>query len=415
MTSGVDYLIIGGGIAGTTAAETLRKHDAESRIVIVSQEPHPLYARLELSKSDTLLGRTPEEKLWLRNPEWYASHHIELYSGKKAVALDHSLRQVTLDDGTALPYRKLLLAIGVKPRMLGCPGEALAGIFLFSTLDDFRGIQRAIRSRAHGGRAVIIGGGFIAFEAADACRQAGFETTVLLRDPHFFSGSLKDRAGAMVTRALMGHGIHLLPNEEIEEIVGEENVRAVRTKSGKELPADLVIVGIGASCSADFVRKAGGEVRRGIVTDTTLKTNLPDVYAAGDCTEFFDETIGEHTVLGNWTSALLQGRAAARAMLEDPRPPRTISIYSSSAFGLALVFLGDTALRTGRRTLDRVEPGSENITQLLLSGNHLVGAVLINRNQELPALTRLIRDRVDVSRAESQLGDPSFDLQGFFS
>ena len=406
----VPYLIIGGGIAGTTAAETLRKHDAESRIVIISQEPHPLYARLELSKSDTLLGRTPEEKLWLRNPEWYASHRIELYSGKKAVALDHSLRQVMLDDGTALPYRKLLLAIGVKPRTLGCPGEALTGVFSLSTLDDFRGIQRAIQSSERGERAMIIGGGFIAFEAADACRQSGLETTVLLRDPHFFSGSLKDRAGAMVTHALTSHGIHLIPNEGIEGIVGEETVRAVLIKSGKELPADLVIVGIGASSTADFVRKAGGEVRRGIVTDAALKTNLPDVYAAGDCAEFFDETMGEHTVLGNWTSALLQGRAAARAMLGDPRVPRTISIYTTSAFGLALVFLGDTALKAGRRTLDRGETGRENITQLLLSGNHLVGAVLINRNQELPALTRLIRNSVDISGKERQLTDVSFDL-----
>ncbi|MFH2062970.1 MAG: FAD-dependent oxidoreductase [bacterium] len=406
-----DYLIVGGGIAGTTAAETLRKESPEASIAIVSDEPYPLYSRILLSKPGFFLGKIPFGSVWMRRPEWYAEQRIELLSGRRAVELAADSNRLALDDGTSLGYGQLLLAVGCPARRLDVSGLAgKSGVGYMKTLDDARDLMANIKSAK---RAVVVGAGFVGFEMCDVLLQAGLEVESVVRESYFWEPVLDRPAGELVGQAMEMAGVSLHLEAELAEVLGQDSVEGVRLKDGTEIACQLLLIGAGVQFDGGWLARAGVSVSHGIVTDEHLRTSRDGVWAAGDVAELNDPSVGENFMCGTWLDAQEQGRTAALNMLGRELPYRTASPYSAHGFGLALTFVG--RLRCGSRQLfprGSVESGSYGAVAVQ-DGRRVVGAFLINRGTELAAIRALIESGTDVSGRLAELSDLESDLSSF--
>jgi 3-phenylpropionate/trans-cinnamate dioxygenase ferredoxin reductase subunit len=405
------YLIIGGGVAGTTAAETLRQNDPSGSIAIVSDEPHVFYSRIMLSKPNFFLEKIPFEQIYLKNESWYREKNITFLGGKTATGINTAEKTITLNDGVVLQYEKLLLATGGEARRwdpVQVKGADKKGIYYLRDLDEGKEIIGAIKTAK---RAVCIGGGFVSFETCELLRMKGIETTLLIMEPYYWANLWDETSGLIVEDYLRQGGVEVIKNELTEEVLGAEKVEGLRTKTGKEIPCDMIIVGIGIVCLLESFKTCGLECGRGIKTNEYLETNLPDVWAAGDAAEFYDVVVGEPAQAGNWVNAQMQGRVAALNMLGKKQQFRMVSFYATQGFGLMIAFVGDVRLLPNRTIITRGSGKLKSYGRLLLKDKELVGATLLNRTPEMAPISKLIEKDVDVSAHHAELADPNFDLK----
>lgn len=413
-----DYLIIGGGVAGTTAAETIRSRDKAGSIAVVSSEPYRLYSRIVLSKPNFFLEKIPFDQIWLKTEAWYGDNHIELLAGRRAAALNLNQKAVTLDDGTVIRYEKLLLALGAEARRCDVSGSDKRGVLYLRTLDDAKAIMAQIkiakRTAASAGRApraVAIGSGFISFETCDMMRLAGLEVGLVLRESHYWEPILDQPSGQMIEAALEQGGVKLFRNTEVSAVNGDDAVTGVTLQDGTEIPCELVIVGIGVVCPFAWLQVGGVAVSRGILANEYLETNVPDVWVAGDAAEFTDKIVGDRVQLGNWVNAQMQGRLAGLNMLGDRAPFQMVSFYTTQGFGITIAFTGDVRLLEGRRVIVRGSPELGWYVRLIVKDGEVVGATLINRTPEIGVISKTIEQNVNIAGKEAQLEDPAFDLK----
>ncbi len=406
-----NYLIIGGGVAGTTAAETIRQNDPSGSIAIVSDEPHVFYSRIMLSKPNFFLGKIPFEQVYLKKESWYTEQNIAFFGGKKAISINPAEKTVTLDDGAILQYEKLLLATGGEARRWDAAqvkGADKKGVYYLRDLDEAKEIIEAIKTAK---RAVCIGGGFVSFETCELLRMKNIDTALLMMEPYYWANVWDETSGLLVEDYLRQGGVKVIKNELTEEVLGAEKVEGLRTKTGKEIPCDMIVVGIGLSCMLKLFSDIGGDCGRGIKTNEYLETNTPDIWAAGDAVEFYDVVVGESVQLGNWVNAQMQGRIAALNMLGKKQPFRMVSFYTTQGFGLSIAFVGDVRPLSDRKIITRGSRESKSYGRLLLKDKELVGATLLNRTQEMAPLSKLIEKDVDLSAKHAELADPNFDLK----
>ncbi len=401
------YLVIGGGIAGTTAAESIRQADPDGSIAIVSEEPHRLYSRVMLSKPGFFLGQIPFERIWLRKEAWYAEKKIDFIGGRTAVRLDPKEDKVLLDDGSTLGFEKLLVATGTCARKWGVPGAQKSGVHYLRTLDDVKGVMQAVKSAKH---AVVIGGGFISFEMCEMFRLAGLDVTVILREKYFWEPLLDEESGRIVEKAFEAHSVKVVRSAEVAEVLGDKDVAGVLLKDGSQIPCDIILAGIGIFCASDWVQQGGVEISRGVLANEFLETNRPGIWAAGDAAEYFDIILGERTMTATWLNAQMQGKVAGLNMAGKKQPFRLVSAMSAQAFGIDVSFVGDAMPRPGRGTVLRGEPEKGSHARLVLKEEGIVGAVLVNRGSEAGAVAKVIEKNVDVSARLAELADSGFDL-----
>lgn len=407
----VDYLIIGGGIAGTTAAETIRKHDANGTIVIVSDEPHRLYSRVLLPHY--VRGKIKREFVFLKSPEWYQNHSIVLKNNRTLARLDVASHVAMLDDGTEYHYRKLLLATGGHVRKLDFPN--LHGITYFRTLDDadtILALTDGLTMRPQTEQVVCIyGGGFIGLEFAPIFRERGFTTHLAIREKRYWEYYFDEPSSVCLENMLEQQDIHLHRGIDYVRVEGNGVLRAVDISgSGKKTLAAVLGIGVGLEQSLTVVREAGIVTKRGILTNEYLETNASDVYAAGDVAEFLDLTVGRHRLLGNWTNAQQHGLCVGAVMTGERKPFRTVSSYSTSPFGVSITFVGDLSRLPGTQMISRGEARVGGVGQIFIRDNRVVGATLINMNRERLPLTELIKRNIVIRGFEKQLGDVGYDL-----
>ncbi len=402
-----DYLIIGGGVAGTTAANTIRQNDKNATIAIVSDELHYLYSRIMLSKPNFFLGKIPFDAIWLKKESWYEKNSIAFIGGKKAVHLNPEEKTIDLDDNSSLEYKKLLLATGLSARPLPSPGADKKGVHYLRTLDHGKSIIEAIDSVK---KAVTVGGGFISFEMSNLLRLADIEVTSIIRESRFWESALDEKASHIVEKAMEKSDVKIIREAEIKEITGNDHVTGVILNNDENIPCEMVICGIGAICEIDWLKDSGLNMNRAILANKHLKTNLPDVWAAGDSTAIEDPILQEVVHLGNWVNAQEQGRIAALNMLGEKQPFTFVSYYTTHGFDISVTFIGNVRPRREFTTLTRSGPGKDIHAQLIVLDNELVGAVLVNQIQPMKALSYLIENNVDVSEKLDQLADPDFDL-----
>ncbi len=401
------YVIVGGGIAGTTAAQTIRAADKNGSITIISDEPFLLYSRIMLSKPNFFLGKIPFETIWLKKDSWYADNNIQMKSGTKAASIDCAVKTLTLHDGAQIEYEKLLLAIGGRASAIGASGAEKNGVFVMRTLGDAKKIIDTAKTAKE---AVAIGGGFVSFEICDMLRMAGLGITLVIREPYYWQTTLDETAGLIIEEALRKGGVNIIKNNEVASIEGTAGVSGVVLKDGTNIPCQMVVAGVGIYCPFDWIAKAGIKVGRGITTNEFLETNMPDIYSAGDSAEFTDVILGEQVRLGNWVNAQVQGRVAGLNMTGHREPFRLVSFYTTNGFGITIAFVGDARPEAGRVFITRGSKKSDRYGRIIIKDGEIIGATLINRTKEMAAIAKLIERGFKIAGHEKEFGDPDFDL-----
>lgn len=406
----VKYLIIGGGVAGTMAAETFREKDKEARVVIVSDEPHPLYSRVLLTKPNFFMEKIPFDKIWLKSEDWYKEHNIELWGGRTAVKLNRENKIVTLDNNEELKYEKLLLAIGGKVRKLDVPGAEKKGVHYLRTVEDTQAIIASVKEAK---QAVVVGGGIIGFECAEILDLAGLDTTFVLRMAHYREPLLGLECAEIVEDKIRKEEIRLICENEVTEILGDDKVTGVKLKDGQELPCQMVVIGIGCVTPFDWVKEAGVGCDRAVLANEFLQTNDPDIYSAGDGTQFDDVIIGEKVIYGNWANAQKQGERAALNMAGEHEPFKAVTFFQTHAFGIVMTYVGDVRPAEDREIIQRGHTGDDIQERIFLRNNKVVGVLLINAPQHMGTYSKIIEQQDDLSERLEQLADPNYDIANF--
>ncbi|MDD5251298.1 MAG: FAD-dependent oxidoreductase [Patescibacteria group bacterium] len=402
------YLIIGGGITGTTAADTIRKADPDGEITIISDEPYRLYSRIMISKTHFFLGKVPFEQIWLKKESWYPENNIRLIAGRTAAKLDATAKSVTLDDGTVLAYDKLLLALGICARRWGIPGADKRGVHYVRTVDDFRGIQEDMKGAK---QAIVVGGGAIGFEMCEQFRLSGLETALSIREPHYWDPVLDETSGHIIEAALEKAGVKIYRGQYVKEATGGERLEGVTLEDGTRIPCQVAAVGIGGVCPHKWAADGGVKVSRGVVVNEYLETSVPDVWAAGDAAEYHDLIFDETVQFGSWSNAQQQGKLAGANMTGEKKPYKLVTFYAVSGLGINIAFVGNVAPVPGRQVVPRGSAEANAYGRVILKDNRVVGATLLNRTPEIGCLVKLIENKVDLSGRLKELGDPAVDLK----
>jgi NAD(P)H-nitrite reductase large subunit len=241
-------------------------------------------------------------------------------------------------------------------------------------------------------------------------RSAGLSVTVVIRELHYGAPAFDKAAGSILESSLAAHEVAIQRNADVAEVLGENIVSGIRLKDGTTIHCELIVVGIGVHTEADWLKNAGVTVGRGVLCNEYLETNLPDIFVAGDCAEYFDVILGERTQLGNWAHAQSQGRIAALNMLGHHEVFRLVSSCMAQAFGVSLAFVGHTRVSPERQVITRGSAESHAYGQIVLKDSRVVGATLINRAQEVGAFTKLIERQASLAGHEHEIADASVDI-----
>ena len=306
------YLIAGGGIAATRAAETIRSRRTGDAVVLVAEEQQPFYMRPLLA--DLVAGRIGEKEIWRNFPAAAESKGIEVLAGHAAAGINRDDGKIALDDGREIAYDLLLVATGVKPTLPGIPGVNLQGVTTFSTYAE---AARLIRWAAEAQTAVVVGRGLQGVELTRALRMRGLSVTMIVPDESPWFPELFQVKGELIERALEQHGVTLIPLDQPAELVGDgQRVTGVSTRGGRELPADIVGFALDQRASIAFLVGSGIALADGVVVNERFQSTDPNVFAAGDVAQI--ERDGERRPIGyGWMRAVGQGEAAALSMLGE--------------------------------------------------------------------------------------------------
>jgi NAD(P)H-nitrite reductase large subunit len=399
------FVIVGNGVAGTTAAEHIRKNLPESRVTLLAAEPYPLYNRVALPIF--LKGRVQEKNVMMRTLETAQQRGIELRLETWVTEVSPEEQTVLTQTGEEIPYDRLLLATGGAPRPLGVPGADLHAVYAFQTLDDTKAlIERCEESKS----AVALGGSYIGYELAEAFSHRGLQTSWIMRGDRFLRRLLDVSGGEVVDLLAKDRGVNVVYNDWASEIRPDNGVpSSVTTLGGHTCPADLVGYGIGLRYYTDLAESIGLEVRKAIITDEHLRTSIPTIFAAGDVAEFYDVIISQHNQMGTWDNAASHGRLVAQNMLGKELVYTEVPTYVTTMFGSRLSVLGLTP--ESHPELEReiqVSHATRKYRALFFFQDRLVGAVIIGVLKGRRKLEEIIKSRQPVEGSRRAL----FDLLG---
>jgi 3-phenylpropionate/trans-cinnamate dioxygenase ferredoxin reductase component len=403
MTSDQTFVIVGAGLAGAKAAETLRAEGFDGRLVLVGAETERPYERPPLSK-DYLRGEAGRDAVYVHDERFYAEQSIELRLGRTAVRLSPASSELTLDDGERLRYDRLLLATGAEPRRLSIPGHELPGVLYLRSVED----SDALRERLDaGGAAVVVGAGWIGAEVAASARQRGLDVTLIEPTSVPLERVLGAEVGAVFAELHADHGVRMLLDTGVQAFEGDGAVQRVRTSDGRDVDCDFVVVGVGVSPRTGLAAQAGLAVDNGIVVDEGLRTSAPGVFAAGDVANAHHPFYGERIRVEHWANALHQGPAAARPMLDRAGAYDRLPYFFSDQYDVGMEYAGYA--RHWDRVVFRGDPASREFIAFWLTGDRVVAGMNLNVWDVTDAIQRLIRERVAVD--DRRLADPDVPLE----
>jgi len=313
MATDQTFVIVGASLAGAKAAETLRAEGFDGRVVLIGEETERPYERPMLSK-EYLRGDKPAAKLYVHEQGFYAENDIELLTGTRVASLDTGAHEITLQDGSRMPYSRLLLATGATPRRIPVPGAELQGVRYLRRRSDSDALRAAIKAAS---RVVVIGAGWIGSEVAASARQLGAEVAIVAPEAVPLERVLGPQLGGVYRDLHAEHGVDLHLSTQIEAIVGNGVAQGVRTMDGDVIEGDLIVVGVGVSPRDELAQYAGLSLDNGIVVDEFLRTSAPDVFAAGDVAAAWNPMYNRRIRMEHWANALNQGQTAGHNMLSQ--------------------------------------------------------------------------------------------------
>lgn len=339
-----DYLVVGGGVAGAQATAAIRAKDPAGRIVLIAGEPHLPYDRPPLSKS-LLRGKTTTEDAESKAPEFYPDQRVELRQGSPAKTIDREARTVTLEDGTEIGYERLLLATGARAKPPEFEGHDLDGVLCLRNVEDSLGLRERFRP---GARVVVVGTGYIGIEGAAAALDAGASVTLVDPGARAWGKFASETTGGYVRSFLEGKGATFQLGDEVTAVARDGDALRVTLKGGDTLPADVVLVGVGAALNIELGKASGLETdeKHGLVADETLRTADPRVWVAGDIAGFQDVALGkrwhaEHYLNGKWQGLHVGANMARDAAGESPEPYDRVPYFFSDILETHMVLRGD--------------------------------------------------------------------------
>ncbi|MEH0423476.1 NAD(P)/FAD-dependent oxidoreductase [Streptomyces sp. B21-083] len=366
--------VVGASLAGLSAARSLRKQGYDGRLVLIGDEAHRPYDRPPLSK-EFLAGTLGEAELGLETDG--EDLRAEWLLGTRAIGLDRTDRSVRLADGRVVRADGIVIATGAAARTL--PGaDGLTGVHTLRTLDDARALRDEL---ARGGRLVVIGGGFIGAEVASTAYALGLDVTVVEAAPTPLAGPLGETMGAVVSGLHADHGVRLLCGTGVKGLSGESRVEAVLLADGRGVPADIVVVGVGARPCVDWLAGSGVALENGVKCGADGRTSLAGVVAVGDCANWYDPRVDAHRRVEHWTGALERPAAAVATLLAGgavetgvPRPP----YFWSDQYGVKIQFVGHAGVADSV-AVEEGAVGERNVLAVYRRGGEPVGVLGMNQ------------------------------------
>jgi 3-phenylpropionate/trans-cinnamate dioxygenase ferredoxin reductase subunit len=402
-------VIVGAGLAGGTAAVTLREEGWRGRILLLGAEPSIPYGRPPLSK--TYLRGEEDLSAWqVKSGDWYGEHDVELRTQVSVQRVDPAHKQVWLASGDAVRYDTLIFCTGATNRLLAGTGATLPGIFQLRTVAECEAIRAVARP---GARAVIVGMGFIGAEVAASLRQMGLEVTAVLSGAAPLASVLGERIAETLATIHRENGVHLVTHDQVVGFEGNGKVERALTANGERLACDVVVAGIGVAPAVGAATNSGIALDNGILIDAQCRTNVPDIFAAGDVANVLHPVFGRVRV-EHYNNAEQQGRAVARAVLGVPAAYDYIYSFWSDQYEHKLEYVGFT--RRWDHLTVRGRDDGKRFLAFYLSQGVLQAAFGLNRggdpeleaDSELCACQALIRERTQVE--DSALADENVSL-----
>ncbi|GHJ98703.1 ferredoxin [Streptomyces sp. Y2F8-2] len=414
------FVIVGGGLAGAKAAETLRAEGFSGRVILICDERDHPYERPPLSKG-YLLGKEERDSVFVHEPSWYARNDVELHLGQSVDAIDRAAKTVRFgDDGTLVHYDKLLLVTGAEPRRLDIPGTDLAGVHHLRRLSHAERLKGVLTALGRdNGHIVIAGAGWIGLEVAAAAREYGAEVTVIQSAPTPLHHVLGPELGELFAELHRDHGVRFHFGVRLTEIIGQDGmVLAARTDDGEEHPAHDVLAAIGAAPRVALAEAAGLELADpaqggGIAVDAALRTSDPDIYAAGDVASFHHPLFGTRLRVEHWANALNGGPAAARAMLGHEVTYDRVPYFFSDQYDVGMEYSGWAPPGTYDEVVIRGDAGKRHFIAFWLKEGRVLAGMNVNVWDVTDRIQKLIRERTVVD--PEALSDPGVPLESLTS
>lgn len=394
-------VIIGAGQAAGQAAASLRQEGYDGEIIMLGDEPHPPYQRPPLSK-EYLSGKFGLEKVYVRPEKFYAEKNIDIRTGTRVTAIDREAKTVTTAAGETIPYEKLLIATGSRPRILGTQGSDLEGIYYLRTITDVDAIRGALDTAKS---AVIVGGGYIGLEVAAVAKTLGVDVSVLEMEDRILQRVTTPEMSEYYDSLHTGRGVRILKNTTVSGFEGEGRVERVLCGDGSKIDADMVIIGIGIIPNVELAQEAGLDVDNGIVVDDHCRTSDPDIYAAGDCTNHPNPLLGRRLRLESVPNAMEQARVACANMLGGDRVYESVPWFWSDQYELKLQMVGFSA--DGDTQVLRGDKEANQFAVFYLKDGAVVAVDAVNSPREFMVCKQLYGKQVD----PEALADPETDLK----
>jgi nitrite reductase (NADH) large subunit len=389
-----NYVIIGNGIAGTTAAENIRKNDKDGPITMVTEEDLPFYYRVRLN--EYISGDVTEQDLIAKKDKWYREQNIELKTGTRITGADSKEKNIITENNQRLSYDCLLVATGSHSFIPPISGSEKKGVFAIRSMQDVRNISDWVKDIEE---VVLIGGGLLGLEAGNALRKLGKEVMVVEFFPRLLPRQL-DSDGAKRLQGIMeGMGFSFRLGAKTEEITGGDQVKGVQLEGGEELSAEMVIISAGVRPNLEMAESLGLDQDKGIVVDEHLKTNKPDIYAAGDVASF------KGMPYGIWPAAMEQGEIAGINMAGGDRT------YGGTTFSTTLKVVGIDLASAGNIDTEnefesRVFTDEQVYKKIVLENNKIIGCIMLGDTKGFNKIKKMMSEEQDVSQEKDQILSP---------
>jgi NAD(P)H-nitrite reductase large subunit len=393
------YVIVGGGAAGISAAQAIRAKDPDGAIVVVDADHDPPYYRTEL---DTYIaGSTPEADMPLHPPDFYHAQRIDLRLQTRVTAVRPGEHAVQLSTGEVLPYDALLLALGALPIT---PAWFEAGVPALTTVRTWQDARRVVqRATAAMGPAVVIGGGVLGLILAEGLRERGRPVELLEREARLWAPMFDDEASAMVAAKLGERGIAVHLQEEVTAVAASGETVELTTNRGRRLRSDLVVVSIGVRPELALLAGTGLRTDRGILIDHECRTNVPDIFAAGDAAQAYDPLTGQFRVVTNWNYAMDQGKLAGTCMAGGSAPAKGAVTSNAESFcGLRVSGLGLTQPPAGSTVVIGRDATKEIYRKLAVKQDRLIGALLVGNTSGEGMMRKTMLDGTAVTAGDAK-------------
>ncbi|SHJ93444.1 NAD(P)/FAD-dependent oxidoreductase [Paramaledivibacter caminithermalis] len=380
----MNYVIVGNGIAGLSAAEEIRKNDMEGKIILIGREEYLTYNRVKLSHFISKEDYSMDELL-VYDENWYKERKIEVLLNTKVISINSKDKEVITDNKGKITYDKLLIANGSSPFVPPITGVDKKGVFVLRTINDLTQIQRYVKKCS---TISVIGGGLLGLEAAWSLHKLGKKVNIIEFSPYLLPRQLDKELGIYLQEQLEKEGLNFYFDAVAQEILGDKIVSGIKLKDKRIVDSDLVLISTGVRSNLKITEGTNINVERGIVVDNHMETNIESIYAAGDIAQYND------LVLALWSVAMDQGKVAGANMCGNkkeynmPKPAATLLIGNIKMFSVGNVNNTEKDIKI---------QGENYFHKLFLDSGKLIGGILIGDIKKMIALKKAVNENRDIS------------------